>query len=67
MTFSYGFMVHAGLKNILRGCLLGFLATFTGCFFFFTFPDLIAAKLNRQLPYWFYANEVGHMLFKTHS
>ncbi|DBA99510.1 hypothetical protein WJX82_000233 [Trebouxia sp. C0006] len=46
-----------GLKNILRGCLLAFLATFAGCFLFFTLPDLIASKLNKQLPYWFYANE----------
>lgn len=49
----------AGLKNILRGCLLGFLATFFGCFLFFTLPDLVASKINRQLPYWFYANEVS--------
>ncbi|KAA6422221.1 MAG: molecular chaperone [Trebouxia sp. A1-2] len=46
-----------GLKNILRGCLLAFLATFAGCFLFFTLPDLIASQLNKQLPYWFYANE----------
>lgn len=49
---------YAGLKNILRGCLLAFLATFAGCFLFFTLPDLIASQLNKQLPYWFYANEV---------
>ena len=49
----------AGLRNILRGCLLAFLATFAGCFLFFTLPDLIASKINKQLPYWFYANEVS--------
>lgn len=48
----------AGLKNILRGCLLAFLATFAGCFLFFTLPDLVASKIGKQLPYWFYANEV---------
>ncbi|KAL3140129.1 hypothetical protein ABBQ38_004406 [Trebouxia sp. C0009 RCD-2024] len=46
-----------GLRNILRGCLLAFLATFAGCFLFFTLPDLVASKINKQLPYWFYANE----------
>ena len=53
----------AGLKNILRGCLLAFLATFAGCFLFFTLPDLVASKINRQLPYWFYANEVSCLVF----
>ncbi len=51
--------MRAGLKNILRGCLLAFLATFAGCFLFFTLPDLVASQLNKQLPYWFYANEVS--------
>ena len=57
-TSSSLYPCHAGLKNILRGCLLAFLATFAGCFLFFTLPDLVASQLNKQLPYWFYANEV---------
>ena len=62
-------MLTAGLRNILRGCLLAFLATFAGCFLFFTLPDLIASKINKQLPYWFYANEVSSrkLTHRTHS
>lgn len=59
-TFSCSAMT-AGLRNILRGCLLAFLATFAGCFLFFTLPDLVASKINKQLPYWFYANEVSFL------
>ena len=35
------------------------LATFLGCFVLFTFPDWVAAQLNRSLPYWFYEREVS--------
>lgn len=57
----------AGLRNILRGCLLAFLATFAGCFLFFTLPDLVASKINKQLPYWFYANEVSFFVPNRHN
>ena len=47
------------LKNLLRGAALAMLATFLGCFVLFTFPDWVAAQLNRSLPYWFYEREVS--------
>ena len=49
----------AVLKNLLRGAALAMLATFLGCFVLFTFPDWVAAQLNRSLPYWFYEREVS--------
>lgn len=33
-------------------------ATFLGCFLVFTLPDWTTAQLNKQMPYWFYENEV---------
>jgi hypothetical protein len=47
----------AGGKNILRGFFLAFLATFTGCIFFYTLPDAIAAALGRVMPFWFYEGQ----------
>lgn len=46
-----------GGKNILRGCFLAFMATFAGCFLFYTAPDAVAAQLNRVLPLWFYEGQ----------
>lgn len=46
-----------GGKNILRGAFLAFLATFVGCFLFYTAPDAIAAQFNRVLPFWFYEGQ----------
>lgn len=48
----------AGVKNILRGALLAVAATFLGCAVFFTLPDMVAAQLNKTMPYWFYESEV---------
>ena len=48
----------AGVKNIMRGALLATAATFLGCALFFTLPDLVAAQLNKAMPYWFYESEV---------
>lgn len=48
----------AGVKNILRGALLAVAATFLGCALFFTLPDIVAAQLNKTMPYWFYESEV---------
>ncbi len=42
----------------MRGFFLAFLATFSGCFFFYTLPDAIAAQLGRVLPFWFYEGQV---------
>ncbi len=50
---------RAGIKNLLRGALLAVAATFLGCFLIFTLPDWTAAQLNKQLPYFFYENEVS--------
>ncbi len=49
----------AGIKNLLRGAMLAVAATFLGCFLIFTLPDWTAAQLNKQLPYFFYENEVS--------
>lgn len=46
-----------GGKNIMRGFFLAFLATFCGCFCFYTMPDAIAAQLGRVLPFWFYEGQ----------
>ncbi|KAI7841013.1 hypothetical protein COHA_005241 [Chlorella ohadii] len=46
-----------GSKNILRGFFLAFLATFCGCFFFYTLPDAVAAQLGRIMPIWFYEGQ----------
>jgi hypothetical protein len=46
-----------GGKNIMRGAFLAFLATFVGCFLFYTAPDAIAAAFNRVLPLWFYEGQ----------
>lgn len=46
-----------GGKNILRGAFLAFLATFTGCFLLYTFPDAVAAQFNKVMPYWFYEGQ----------
>lgn len=53
-SYDLGF---AGGKNILRGFFLAFLATFTGCIFFYTLPDAIAAALGRVMPFWFYEGQ----------
>lgn len=50
---------RAGSKNILRGFFLAFLATFCGCFFFYTLPDAVAAQLGRVMPIWFYEGQVS--------
>ena len=55
------FLRIAVLKNLLRGAALAMLATFLGCFVVFTFPDWVAAQLNRSLPYWFYEREVSRL------
>lgn len=46
-----------GFRNILRGTILAFMATFLGCFVAYTLPDMVAATVNRVLPYWFYEYE----------
>lgn len=46
-----------GGKNIMRGAFLAFLATFGGCFAFYTAPDAIASALGRVLPLWFYEGQ----------
>ena len=51
--------MHAGAKNIMRGFFLAFLATFCGCFCFYTLPDAIAAQLGRVMPIWFYEGQVS--------
>ncbi len=56
----------AGLKNIVRGCLLAVMATFAGCFLLYTFPDAIASQLGKQLPYMFYERQVSSLLAHTH-
>jgi hypothetical protein len=48
----------AGAKNIMRGFFLAFLATFAGCFLFYTLPDAVAAQLGRVMPIWFYEGQV---------
>lgn len=52
-------VLSAALKNLLRGALLAIVATFVGCFLIYTLPDLVAAQLNRPMPYWFYESEVS--------
>ena len=42
----------------MRGFFLAFLATFCGCFCFYTLPDTIAAQLGRVMPIWFYEGQV---------
>lgn len=46
-----------GMKNVLRGFFLAFLATSLGCLFTFTIPDGIASATGRVLPFWFYQNQ----------
>lgn len=46
-----------GFRNILRGVMLAFMATFVGCFVAYTLPDMVAATAQRVLPYWFYEYE----------
>lgn len=53
----FGF-TSAVMKNVLRGALLAFMATFLGVFLFFTLPDWVAATAGRALPFWFYESEV---------
>ena len=55
----------AGLKNIVRGCLLAVMATFAGCFLLYTFPDAVASQLGKQLPYMFYERQVSSLLAQT--
>ena len=52
----------AGLKNIVRGCLLAVMATFAGCFLLYTLPDAVASQLGKQLPYMFYERQVSSLL-----
>lgn len=54
----------AGTKNILRGFFLAFLATFCGCFFFYTLPDAVAAAAGRVMPAWFYEGQVRCLVWK---
>ena len=55
----------AGLKNIVRGCLLAVMATFAGCFLLYTFPDAVASQLGKELPYMFYERQVSGLLAHT--
>ncbi|EFN52222.1 hypothetical protein CHLNCDRAFT_139072 [Chlorella variabilis] len=46
-----------GGKNIMRGFLLAFMATFSGCLLFYTLPDAIAASMGRVMPAAFYEGQ----------
>jgi hypothetical protein len=45
--------------------MLAIAATFLGCFLIFTLPDWTAAQINKQLPYWFYENEVSSLTLQV--
>lgn len=58
----------AGGKNIIRAAFLAFLATFAGCYLFYTLPDLVASLAGKVLPPVFYESQhqllaVGTCLF----
>ena len=57
----------AGLKNIVRGCLLAVMATFAGCLLLYTIPDAVASQLGKQLPYIFYERQVSSLLAQLHG
>lgn len=45
-------------KNLLRAALLTVIATFLGCWLFFTFPSLVSNLVTKgPLPVWFYQKE----------
>jgi hypothetical protein len=48
---------NTGGKNLFRGFLLAFAATFGGCFLFYTLPDLVASIFKVNMPYWFYSGQ----------
>ena len=52
------------MKNLLRGALLAFMATFLGVFVFFTLPDWLASTTGRVLPFWFYESEVRPLIIQ---
>lgn len=56
-----------GAKNIMRGFFLAFLATFAGCFLFYTLPDAVAAQLGRVMPIWFYEGQSMLLVIGTCS
>lgn len=41
----------------MRGFLLAFMATFSGCLLFYTLPDAIAASMGRVMPAAFYEGQ----------
>lgn len=46
-----------GQKNVGRALLLSVMATFAGCFLFYTLPDSLLSAFGKSMPVWFYEGE----------